>query len=478
MWHFRIYIPRDLRPVFGVSVLKRSLGTHDPGAARACAYALGARCAQIFASARAKGEGTMAHDLDDLLANIRRFELNDGPEGLSLKTTGTAADNAAALKALQMAMARRASIAPMESDGAPASARIVPKPRSSAPTLAEATKEYEEVDAKNVKANTWEQRQRSCASFLKYIGAGVKVDEVTRPMAAAWANQLQRDGLTKRYVANMVSHVAQIFESQIRMGHLTVNPVRGVVVMKAADKAARRNQGHAWEAFELADLPKIFDPLAMKRIRQAHVRWGALIGLYSGARVSEVAQIYLRDFEEIDGVPCVRITNDNDGQSLKNENSKRLVPLHPDLIRLGLWKRVEALRERGEDRLFPTIPVNPKVSPGNAISKGFSYHLKSVGIQPRRAVGTIGFHSLRKNMIQVLQGSPLPAERRRALVGHEAGEDVHEADYMRAWTPKELSQCFPEIPWGKWLNFKGLLPLLDLEAALIERRSAPRRTKK
>lgn len=276
----------------------------------------------------------------------------------------------------------------------------------------------------------------------------------------------------------MVSHVAQIFQGQLRSGHLTVNPVKGVVVMKSADKAARRNQGHAWEAFELTDLPKIFDPMAMQRIRQPHVRWGALIGLYSGARVSEVAQIYLRDFEEVDGVPCVRITNDNDGQSLKNETSRRLVPLHPDLIRLGLWKRVEALRQRGEERLFPTIPVNPSVSPGNAISKGFSYHLKGVGIKPRRAAGTVGFHSLRKNMIQTLQGATLPAERRRVFVGHEAGEDVHEADYMRTWTPRELSQCFPGIAGGKWLNFKGLMPLLELEEAAPVRTRAKQSVKR
>lgn len=88
--------------------------------------------------------------------------------------------------------------APEEASDAPASmpGRPVPKTRSDAPTLAQAVKEYEEVEAKNIKRNTWTQRQRSCASFLKYIGPSVKVDEVTRPMAAAWANQLQRDGLT------------------------------------------------------------------------------------------------------------------------------------------------------------------------------------------------------------------------------------------------------------------------------------------
>jgi hypothetical protein len=101
-----------------------------------------------------------------------------------------------------------------------------------------------------------------------------------------------------------------------------------------------------------------------------------------------------------------------------------------------------------------------------------------VGIKPRRAAGTVGFHSLRKNMIQTLQGATLPAERRRAFVGHEAGEDVHEADYMRAWTPRELSQCFPGIAWGKWLNFKGLMPLLELEEASPVRTRAKQSVKR
>lgn len=239
--------------------------------------------------------------LGRLLSKIERFEIKAGPDGVSVKTNGTDADNAAGLKALQMALEKPLWSAPKPGSDVPQPklTRTLPKPRSDAPTLTQALRQYDEVEAKNIKPNTWVQRQRSSASFLKYIGSGVKVDEVTRPMAAAWANKLQRDGLAKRYVANMVSHVAQIFQKQVQAGHLATNVVKGVVVMKAADKAARRNQGHAWEAFELADLPKIFNPVAMQRMRQPHVRWGALIGLYSGARVSEVAQLYLRDFEEV-----------------------------------------------------------------------------------------------------------------------------------------------------------------------------------
>jgi hypothetical protein len=123
MWYFRIYIPKDLRPVFGMTILKRSLGTHDPTAARTCAYALGARCAQIFASARI-GTRELGMDWDELLRNIQRFEIKAGPDGVSVKTTGTDADNAAALKALQMALDKPLWSAPEEASDAPASLPI------------------------------------------------------------------------------------------------------------------------------------------------------------------------------------------------------------------------------------------------------------------------------------------------------------------------------------------------------------------
>jgi hypothetical protein len=190
MWYFRIYIPKDLRSVFGMTIFKRSLGTHDPVSARTCAYALGARCAQIFASARI-GTKDLGMDWDDLLSKIERFEIKAGPDGVSVKTNGTDADNAAGMKALQMALDKPLWPAPKPGSDAsqPKLNRVSPKQRSDAPTLAQALRQYEEVEAKNIKPNTWMQRQRSSASFLKYIGSGVKVDEVTRPMAAASCTQ-------------------------------------------------------------------------------------------------------------------------------------------------------------------------------------------------------------------------------------------------------------------------------------------------
>jgi hypothetical protein len=77
----------------------------------------------------------------------------------------------------------------------------------------------------------------------------------------------------------------------------------------------------------------------------------------------------------------------------------------------------------------------------------------------------VRFQSVRKNVIQKLQGSRLLGERRRAFVGHDAGDgDVHEEVYMRPWTAAELTELFPGLPWVTWLDFDGLRGLLGQSA--------------
>ena len=360
MWHFRLRVPTDLREAFGLQVIKRSLRTRDVTEARQWAYSFGAQYAQLFATARQLGKGMGGKRWDDdavakvmagLGGRVSGWEV-ETPDGFKLRTQDSPSDHAAGLEALEAyfsAQRKRAAAAIQVAVPPPS-----PVIQSTAPTLADAILTYNESEGPNLKPDTWEQRKRACVSFAKVIGGKVRVDEVTRPMASSWASDLQRSGLAKRYVANMVSHVAQIFEAQIRAGHIAsgINPVKGVVIIRKSEKKALRDSGHAWEALPEEALKRIYDPENLKRIKGIHVRWGALIGLYTGARVSEVAQIFLRDFVELDGVRCVRITNDSDGQSVKTDNSKRLVPLHPDLLKLGLWERVVSLRAQGHGRLL------------------------------------------------------------------------------------------------------------------------------
>jgi integrase len=206
----------------------------------------------------------------------------------------------------------------------------------------------------------------------------------------------------------------------------------------------------------------LFKPENFVRTREAHVRWGAVIGLYTGARAGEVSQLFLRDFDTEAKTPTVKITNESEGQSVKTD-TQRCIPIHPDLIRLGLLERVKALRESGEERLFPGVRLDGKAGPGNALVKGFSYLLRNLGLGPRRKNGTLGHHGFRKSVVGAFQAAGVSDDKRRAFLGHEPG-DVHGINYMREWTPEELTTVFPALKWAKFLDFDRLRPLLTTKS--------------
>lgn len=464
VFYFQIRVPRHLQSVFGTQVIRTSLRTRDPVKARSYSYAWSLHYAVAFGTS-VEGE-YMAPKVSDILkaadqGDARRYDVTFDPATgnvARIKTDGTEADHLRAMKYTQEVMIRR--VVPSLALAPPAPAPVKPSK-----TLGAAILEYQLTEAMELKENTREQRDRAIHSFVAVIGQNTPVREVTRTMASAWARDLLAKGeLSKRTVANMVSHVAQPFRAFKRWGDIDgKNPVKGVVVMTLKEKRKRKKEGFAWEPFELDDLKRIFNPVNLKRKRKEHMWWAALIGLYTGARVGEVAQIFVRDFSMEEGVPCVRVWQDSDGQTLKTEQSRRLVPLHPVLLELGIMERVTQLRRANEKQFFPGLRLDGKAGPGNAISKAFSYYIvKQLGIKPRRANGIVGFHSLRKNAVQELQGSRLPAERRRAFVGHEAEDgDVHAVSYMRPWTAEELAALFPGLRWQEWLDVEGLKRLLN-----------------
>ncbi|TDR40488.1 hypothetical protein DFR29_113190 [Tahibacter aquaticus] len=482
IFYFRQRVPVELQPVLGIRFVQHSLRTRDARTAKVCSYTLSVRYAETFAALKDTVVPKLPPSIQSIVSkheagDTRRFEIDVDPASLRptrLKTNGTEQDNRAALDVLRL-LAQPAMPAPHAlTTPRPASAASPPvPPKPPGLTLRQAIVLYTEAESAGLKRNTWAQRQRAFASFSASVGKDMLVSAIDREAVGEWAHGVivagaakqagpaKKKGATKRTVGNMVSHVAQLFAFLGARGKLLgPNPVNGAVVFTKKEKAARKAEGFQWEPLDLTALQLIYKPENLARIRTEHARWAPLIGLYTGARVSEIAQLYLADFVEEQGIPCLRITTDSDGQSLKTAASRRLVPIHPDLVELGLLDRVERLRREGKARLFPDMRIDSKAGAGNAISKGFGYYLDKLGIRPRRSNGIVGFHSLRKTVIQELQGSRLLADRRRAFVGHEPGDDVHQVDYMRPWTAEELSELFPGLRWKKWLEVGSLRVLL------------------
>lgn len=122
----------------------------------------------------------------------------------------------------------------------------------------------------------------------------------------------------------------------------------------------RRVWTHA-ELQALAALP-LFQSYALPqrswRSGGAAAYWVPLLGLYSGATVSELCQLQTGDIElEADGGAVLHITDAGATQQLKGEARRRIIPVHSELIRLGFLEYVEATGKAGPGSLWPLLKV-------------------------------------------------------------------------------------------------------------------------
>lgn len=194
-------------------------------------------------------------------------------------------------------------------------------------------------------------------------------------------------------------------------GYVADNPLMGLKVMTGSAKEARLS-------FDRHDLTTLLDLAALKAEARKHPwrYWLPLLGRATGARLEELCQLRVDDFIEQQGIQCIRIDDSREGQYLKNSSSRRVLPLHPALIELGLLRHLGLVRATGEDRLFPELePVRGKL--GHAPSKWFGRYKSKRGItDPKKT-----FHSFRHTLIDELRDAGVQDSLIKRIAGHEDG---------------------------------------------------------
>lgn len=158
------------------------------------------------------------------------------------------------------------------------------------------------------------------------------------------------------------------------------------------DQSGGRNkQRH----LEEAELVRLFEGAEFAAIAadpaQAHRYWLPVIGLYTGARPREICQLNPQcDWGEVGGVwYFIFDPNTPAGKGVTKSiktSEKRMVPMHPELVRLGLPAYLARLRDMGADRLFPANRIkggNPYMVAGAE----FTELLRTVGLYDDQTKG-------------------------------------------------------------------------------------------
>lgn len=188
--------------------------------------------------------------------------------------------------------------------------------------------------------------------------------------------------------------------------------------------------------------------------------WLPLMALFSGARLEEIGQLYLADFKIIDDVKCFELTSeieDEEGnlkhvKSLKNIASKRVVPIHDELLKLGLWKYVQELKSKGRTRLFEELTQSGADERyTTAFSKWFNRHLKTdLNIEGDAKNGVKVFYSFRHTFINYCVQHGIEDKYFERIVGHKLeGNEVTYKHYAKAMSPKILkTEVLDKVDYG------------------------------
>ncbi len=207
------------------------------------------------------------------------------------------------------------------------------------------------------------------------------------------------------------------------------SPMRSVKKRKV--KALSNKKRRPFRPEELATL---FEPARFAEwARERPDRWwGTLIGLFTGARVSEVGQLKVKDIRKVAGHWCIsiRMTTDDEWvpgepdesyQSLKGEPRDVLIP--KGLIDAGFLEFVQDMKKFGHPRLFPHLSRGKKRGTNELNGSGYGAKLShDFGVYLRKHITLpkgFGFHLFRHGIATSLKKMKVPVETRALITGHK-----------------------------------------------------------
>lgn len=224
-----------------------------------------------------------------------------------------------------------------------------------------------------------------------------------------------------------LSHLSTILQWASNNGHIDSNPAQGVRV----DTGSAVHKAPTRLPFTKGEIARIFGTdLFAKPASYTTRQWALLVALYTGARASsEIARIKLADIREEQGVMVFDLR-----EASKNLHSKRLVPVHADLIKLGILDYVKALELRGETMLFPDW------QPEDRINRWFlRTYLPSIGITDKAKV----FHSFRHTLKTELTRTGCTKEVSDLITGHK--DQSVAADYIHDVPLKRMADALNRV---------------------------------
>jgi integrase len=289
---------------------------------------------------------------------------------------------------------------------------------------------------------------RHAAQFAELMGDPV-LSSIDRAGAISFRDKLQQWAVEKKRTAvtadNVLVSIRALTNVARDRGWIEGNnPFERLTVKVGGKESEGREPWTKDELLTLFDDPLFLayslpagDTAVGRKAGGAAAYWIPLMACYTGARVSELAQLRTDDVTTTEGAEVIEIrASAEHGQKLKTKGSWRAVPMHSELIRLGLPQYINTLPK---GPLFPQLPQAGKNGPGGQFSQFFGDYKRRKGFKsPAKSL-----HSFRHLMATELRLAGATDAQADAITGH-AGEGVARTVYS-ATIRREAARLRPVI---------------------------------
>lgn len=325
-------------------------------------------------------------------------------------------------------------------------------------TLAEATKRFVNDPLRNATAETKKAYAPRLETLCAILGPDTLAAAITREeyrKAVGTLYKLPREyrrkftNLTPQQAIDRASANEPLFSAKTRSLYLETwgtffdwcraegvaasSPANGVRAPKVEANKARQEAWKTPALNTLFDAPLFRNPV--QRVAQPGAFWAPIISLHQGMRCGEIVMLDRSELIDVEGVWCFNI-RERPGRSLKTKSSARVVPVHRELLRLGLVEHLHSLPtwtspspEWPQGPLFPDLMTNKRgkaySDPTDKYGRAFKALATELGLRAAES-GQEGhvFHALRHRFTTACRAGRMPDSVRLYLGGWAQKEGV------------------------------------------------------
>lgn len=317
-------------------------------------------------------------------------------------------------------------------------------------TIMELYDRFKREKAGTVSTDTWKQNRKIVKLFAEFVGETANISVISRKAVRDWKGLLSqwpvkanesgafagmsfrkvieankaigKPAISGKTINKYLSALGSFASWLLANDYITENVTTGMYL--ELDKRAKKRLPYTSDQLATIFTSPLFTACRGDKLEHEpgilQVRdwrfWIPMIGLFTGARLGEIAQLLVADLRQIHGQWVFHVTREGSiHKSVKTAGSERVIPVHSELFKVGLFDYHAAIKKAGHEHLFPEIRPDARGFYSGTPSSFWGDYVSAIGVKVDK---TLNFHSFRHGIADAFRRAGYLDEQFAVLLGH------------------------------------------------------------